>query len=187
MVVKIAEAMNAAGRGEGSDARSQRMSREASERAVLDLAATAADDDLPAIVRRLRAGGRLTPALLLAAILDGDLRLPAAALAELTSMARRRVDALVAEGRGAGFAALCRKAGLPAPFVPVLEVALRRGAPCWRTNSLPWARPAAAASRPRRSRTPRAWVSTRRAGPWCCCVGWRRRPPARRPGSSPKR
>jgi len=39
----------------------------------LDLAAVAADEDLPAIVRRLRAGSRLTPALLLAAILDGDL------------------------------------------------------------------------------------------------------------------
>lgn len=124
VVVKIAEAMAAASAGAMPDARSERMSREASERAVLDLAVLAADEDLPAIVRRLRAGGRLTPALLLAAILDGDLRLPAAALAELTGMARRRVDALVAEGRGAGFAALCRKAGLPAPFVPVLEAAL---------------------------------------------------------------
>ncbi|MGL4443072.1 MAG: DUF2336 domain-containing protein [Alsobacter sp.] len=125
VVVKISEAISgfSAGR-DGADARRERMSREASERAVLDLAAVAADEDLPAIVRRLRAGGRLTPALLLAAILDGDLRLPSAALAELTGMNRRRVDALVTEGRGGGFTALCRKAGLTASFVPVLEVAL---------------------------------------------------------------
>ncbi len=125
VVVKISEAMAASAAGrDATDARSERMSREASERAVLDLVLTATDEDLPAIVRRLRAGGRLTPALLLTAVLDGDLRLPAAALAELTGMNRRRVDALVAEGRGAAFTALCRKAGLPASFVPVLETAM---------------------------------------------------------------
>ncbi|MHB2168207.1 DUF2336 domain-containing protein [Alsobacter sp. R-9] len=119
VVLRISEAMASAG-----DGRAERQQREASERAVLDLAARADDAEVTAMVRRLRSTGRLTAALVLAAVVDGDLRLPAAAFVDLTGMNRKRVDALLSEGRGAGFAALCRKAGLPETFVPVLEAAL---------------------------------------------------------------
>ncbi len=123
VVVRISEAM-AGVRGPASDADREHHARDNAERALLDATASVPDADLPAVVKRLRWEGRLTPALVLAAVLDGDLRLPTAVLHELAGMNARRVGALLVEGRGAAFAAVCRKAGLPAGFVPVLETAL---------------------------------------------------------------
>lgn len=91
--------------------RGERVMAEAREAAAVTIAAE--PDECDALVRHLCAGGQLTAGLLLRALLSGRVALLEAALAELTGQPRRRVAAILADRRGAGFAALYRKAGLP--------------------------------------------------------------------------
>jgi hypothetical protein len=67
---------------------------------------------------------QLTAGLILRAILS--LRLPFAeiALAELSGLSRARVAGLMLEPQGAGFAALHRRAGLPALLLPAIRAGL---------------------------------------------------------------
>jgi uncharacterized protein (DUF2336 family) len=98
---------------------------EAAERATLTLAATASEEDLAELARHLRQSGQLTARLLLRAMVLGHMDLAAALVAELSGIDRRRASGLLSGSRGAGFAAVYRKAGLPARlervFVEVVD------------------------------------------------------------------
>jgi uncharacterized protein (DUF2336 family) len=120
VVRALSEALGAA----GFAGRSGLAAREASDKACVDVIVGSPDDDVPALVERLRRDGRLTPILILQGVLNGDVRLLAAALALLSRQKPARVKALVGEGRGPAFEALFRKAGLPAGLLPVLEAAI---------------------------------------------------------------
>ena len=120
VVRALSEAIGAAGfAGRGGLA-----AREASDKACVDVILGSPDDDVPALVDRLRRDGRLTPILILQGVLNGDLRLLGAALALLSRQKPSRVKGLVNEGRGPAFEALCRKAGLPGGLLPVIEAAI---------------------------------------------------------------
>jgi uncharacterized protein (DUF2336 family) len=105
-------------------ARSEAVTRDEAERGTLTLAAQTDDAALPDFVAHLRATSQLTPGLLLRGLLGGDLRLFLGALVALSGMAPRRVAALAAEPPSAGFAALCRKAGLPDGLVLPFRLAV---------------------------------------------------------------
>jgi uncharacterized protein (DUF2336 family) len=82
-------------------------------------------DDLPDFVRHLRETARLTPALLLRAVLGGDLGLLREALAELSGMESGRVASLMRSRADATLAALLRRAGLPGFLERPLIAAIR--------------------------------------------------------------
>ncbi len=90
----------------------------------MSLAGDAGDQALAALAVRLRKDGRLTPQLLLRAVLCGEVRLFAAALADLAEMEPRRAMGFVQSRSPVGFAALCRKAGLPRMMDPAFAAAL---------------------------------------------------------------
>ncbi len=72
----------------------------------------------------LRRGGHLTPALVLRALLSGQVALFEAALSELSGQSLGRVAGLVRHRNGLGFAALYRSSGLPEVLAPVFRAAL---------------------------------------------------------------
>lgn len=97
---------------------------DAADKACLAVIVDSPDEDVPAMVDQLRRDGRLTPMLLLHAILRGDVRPLVATLVHLTRQKPERVRALVSAGHGPAFEALVRKAGLSASLLPVIEAAL---------------------------------------------------------------
>ncbi len=103
--------------------RSRRATREARERTTIALAGDEPDGVL-ALVRHLREAGQLNAGLILRALLSGELALVEGAIAELAGLPPRRVAALMHDRRGAGFAALYRKAGLPPTLEPGFAAAL---------------------------------------------------------------
>ena len=110
-----------------TDARAQRVTREASEKASIIIVSDAcgsADDGPLALVRHLRSSGALTAGLVLRALLSGNRSLFEAALAELSGMPFARVSGLVGGWRGAAFPALYQRAGLPKALLPAFEAAL---------------------------------------------------------------
>ncbi len=112
-----------------SPERAARVTREATDQAAVTLAAQAVrrDGALGArrLVEHLRAAGRLTPALMLRAILSGNLALFEAAVSALSDLPMARVTGLVRGASGLGFAALYARAGLPMPLLPIFEAAVR--------------------------------------------------------------
>lgn len=94
--------------------RGKRVIRDAWERATMDLAASCSEADLRALIAHLQDTGRLTVALILRALLQGDWTFMVASLAYLSGLPERRVSKLAADRRGAGFQALYTKADLPA-------------------------------------------------------------------------
>lgn len=110
--------------------RSERVTREAKERATVSL--TAHDiEEAHDLVAHLRESAQLTPALILRALLSGATTFVEAAFAELSDMPLSRVAGLLADPRGAGFAAVYRKTGLSASLAPAFRAAFealrRRG------------------------------------------------------------
>ena len=108
--------------------RAERLRRDASERAIIDIAlAEAQDDSLDGaldMARHLRAAGRLTPALMLRALLSGDRCLFEAALAELAGQPLARAAGFVRFHQGSGFQALFDRARMPPNLLPVFQAAL---------------------------------------------------------------
>lgn len=107
--------------------RAERVAREARDKAAVIIAAEAAAAPGAAtldLARHLRTAGRLTPALLLRALLSGDAGFFAAALADLGGMTTQRVAGLMRDPRGSGFAALYARAGLPAALAPAFRAAI---------------------------------------------------------------
>ena len=105
-------------------ARARRIAREAREQTIVALARARSPGELADLVGWLRANGALTVALLMRALMSGELGLFRHALADLADMPEKRVAGLVANGRGQGFAALYLKAGLPEAFLPAFRAAL---------------------------------------------------------------
>ncbi len=105
--------------------RANRVTREACEQAHVIIAATETTETGAArLVAHLRAAGQLTASLLLRALLSGNVGLFEAALAELAELPLARVKGLTRDWRSAGFAALCRKAGLSDALLPAFRAAV---------------------------------------------------------------
>ncbi|CAO4180205.1 DUF2336 domain-containing protein [Methylorubrum aminovorans] len=130
IVALMAEQLSRFGQDAGwiTSERGDRAAREARDAAALALSDEAEEAQLVRLVAHLRVQEQLTAGLILRAILS--LRLPFAeiALAELSGLSRARVAGLMLEPHGAGFAALHRRAGLPALLLP----AIRAGLTVWR-------------------------------------------------------
>jgi uncharacterized protein (DUF2336 family) len=109
-----------------SQQRAERVTREASEKVALNLAAHADgfEADLMSLITQLRRTNRLTPGLMLRSLLSGETTLAEAALADLASMPLSRVAGILQDRRGHGIAALCRKAGIPAMLIPAFAAAI---------------------------------------------------------------
>jgi uncharacterized protein (DUF2336 family) len=88
------------------------------------LAAGAGADDVRRLIADVRRRGRLTPALILRGLLSLNLPLVEAAFAELTGYPVARIAGLLHDPCGVGFAALYRRAGLPARLEPAFEAGL---------------------------------------------------------------
>ncbi len=90
-----------------------RFLREATEQGTVAMAATIGPELMQPLVAHLRQSGQLTAALLLRAILCGNISFFEAALASLSGMPLDKMEGLVRERHGNGFRAVYRKAGLP--------------------------------------------------------------------------
>jgi uncharacterized protein (DUF2336 family) len=107
-----------------SPERAQRIAREAAEQATVAILGSCEGGELGELVRRMRAAGTLTVAALMRALLCGDRDFFVRAVAELSDVAERRVAAFARKPESHGFAALYRKARLPAAFLPAFRAAL---------------------------------------------------------------
>jgi uncharacterized protein (DUF2336 family) len=107
-----------------SPERAERIARDAREQAAVAIARASDDEQLGELVRRMRAGGTLTVAVLMRALLCGDRALFVQALAEISGLPARRVAAFAANPAGHGFAALYERARLPTAFLPAFRAAL---------------------------------------------------------------
>ncbi|KQP37745.1 MULTISPECIES: DUF2336 domain-containing protein [unclassified Methylobacterium] len=113
-------------------ARGERASREALERSTLEVSAGADGADLARLVSHLRIRGQLNAGLILRAILSGRMAFAEAALSDLTGLKADRVAGLMHDPSASGFAALHRRAGLPAVLLPAFVAALS----AWREAGL---------------------------------------------------
>ena len=111
-----------------SPARADNLRRESHDKGVVTIAARCRASAGPAgpraLVRHLRAHGRLTPALLLRALLSGNGDLCEAALAHLSGLEPARAAGHMRAPDSLGFASLYAKAGLPPVLLPVFRAAL---------------------------------------------------------------
>ena len=111
-----------------SPERAARLSREARDRANVSIAAETALGSgckgLRAFVSHLRQSDALTACLMLRALLSGRPEFFEAALVELSGLSEARVASGLSAFRGAGFAAVYAKAGLPDKFLTVFRAAL---------------------------------------------------------------
>ncbi len=111
-----------------SKERADRVVREERDRAnvviAVETSAMEARESLRDLATHLCAAGHLTTSLLLRALLSGDRSLLVVALAELTDVGENRIDGVLRDFRGAGFAALYRRAGLPEKYFFAFRAAL---------------------------------------------------------------
>ena len=111
-----------------SPARAEQVGRECRDKAAVTVAVRSVRHDgaggLRQLATHLRKGGHLTPALMLRALLSGNIALFEAAVAELSNTTSIRVSGHVRDPGGLAFAALYDKAGLPAALLPVFRAAL---------------------------------------------------------------
>lgn len=108
--------------------RAERLSREARDKANVIIVADAAERDgrqgVRELVTHLRQSRQLTASLVLRALLSGNRDLFEAALVELSGLRDDKVAGLIRDARGAGFAALYTRAGLPEQILPAFRAAL---------------------------------------------------------------
>ncbi len=111
-----------------SHERANRMLREERDKAnVLIVAETAEYDGrrgVRELVAHLRVSGHLTTSLVLRALLSCNRDLFEASLVELSGLHEDKVAAMLNDFRGAGFAAVYMRAGLPEKFMPAFRAAL---------------------------------------------------------------
>ena len=107
-----------------SPQRAERIAREAREQATVTILRGTEGEELAEFVRRMRAGGTLTVAVLMRALLCGDRGFFIQALVEISGVPERRVAAFAHSPAGHGFAALYGKARLPPAFLPAFRAAL---------------------------------------------------------------
>jgi uncharacterized protein (DUF2336 family) len=107
------------------DARLARLERDASDRAAVIIADESEHRaSVLQLVAHLRATGQLTLNFVFRTLLGGRLELFKAALSDLSGLSMARIDGLVRQFESNGFAALCRKAGLPDECLFVMRLAL---------------------------------------------------------------
>ncbi|MGL4728703.1 MAG: DUF2336 domain-containing protein [Bosea sp. (in: a-proteobacteria)] len=99
-----------------SPERAERITRDAADGVAITIAEEHGGDVAHDVATRLREKGRLTPALMLRALVFGRPALAEAAFADLSGLPMERVSSLLWQRRFAGFASLYRKAGLPEAF-----------------------------------------------------------------------
>ncbi|KAF2990294.1 DUF2336 domain-containing protein [Methylocystis sp. MJC1] len=108
--------------------RAERLSREERDKANVIIVTETAERDgrhgVRELVSHLRASQQLTASLVLRALLSGNRDLFEAALVELSGLRAEKVAGLLRDFRGAGFAALYSRAGLPEKFLPAFRAAL---------------------------------------------------------------
>jgi uncharacterized protein (DUF2336 family) len=111
-----------------SPSRAESLRRDSHDKGVVTIAArcreTIGAAGPRALVTHLRTQGRLTPALLLRALLSGNRDLCEAAFAHLSSVLPGRVEGHMRAPASLGFASLYAKAGLPPSLLPVFRAAL---------------------------------------------------------------
>lgn len=100
------------------------VARDARERATIAASFEAPADDMPALARQLIDADELTPAFLIRAAASGQTLLFETALAALSGMPQRRVNALLRSARASSLKALFQKAGLPERTFPVFAAAI---------------------------------------------------------------
>ena len=106
-----------------SDLKMMRVLNETKESSAI-LIADGGSSDVSELIRHLRMRGTLTPGFLLRSLLSGSKTVFLQALVDLTQMPRDRVDGLIKNFRGSGFAALFAKAGLPGTLLQAFCAAL---------------------------------------------------------------
>lgn len=111
--------------------RAKSVAREACDRATVAIAAGQTPEQVAALVRHLAQTGQLTGALLLRALLSGNLHFLIDALAELSGLSPNRISSVLADRSGHGFRALFERAGLPqgaySAFRAAIEVVQEMG------------------------------------------------------------
>jgi uncharacterized protein (DUF2336 family) len=114
LVRQVADALGATVRAKSwlSEARATAVTREATDRATIAIAANSKPAALPSLIEHLRATGQLTTALMLRAVCAGNLDFFQAALAALAGVPLGRVVNLVASHRLGALRAIYGKAGL---------------------------------------------------------------------------
>ncbi|MBY5402417.1 DUF2336 domain-containing protein [Rhizobium leguminosarum] len=93
--------------------RLERISREATEAAIVSIAGDVAPREIPDLVTHLRLSGRLTPSFLMHTLCAGKVDFFAGAIVDLTACSERRVRSILATGRMHAVRALYESAGLP--------------------------------------------------------------------------
>lgn len=111
-----------------SSERVDRLAREERDKANVIIVAETIERDgrhgVRDLVAHLRASQQLTASLVLRALLSGNHDLFEAALVELSGLREDKVAGFLRDFRGAGFAALYARAGLPEKFLPAFRAAL---------------------------------------------------------------
>lgn len=97
---------------------------DASGKAAVEIAASAAFGDMMHYARHLREAGQLTPALMVRAICTGNSTLFEAGIALLSRSSLSRVQSIIEAGRLPAFKALYGKTGLPKSVYPVFAAAI---------------------------------------------------------------
>jgi uncharacterized protein (DUF2336 family) len=95
----------------------------ARERATVGLI-QAGGTDLETMLHQMHAGGRLTPSIVLRALMTGDVEFFIAALARRSGVPTANAHALASDRGDMGLKALVQRAGLPDELVPVFRVGL---------------------------------------------------------------
>jgi uncharacterized protein (DUF2336 family) len=97
----------------------------ARERASLDLVEQAARaSDLPSFIAHLQRGGRLTPSLMLRALVNGQMSFFEWAVAELAGVPQHRAWLMIHDAGELGLKAIYERAGLPSRLLPAFRAAV---------------------------------------------------------------
>jgi uncharacterized protein (DUF2336 family) len=125
-VAQLSRSLSAFATGCGwlSEARARKITAEADDKAIVAIAGTSRADEMRGLVRHLRKSGKLTTALILRALLSGNLPLFEEALSDLSGVPLSRVSGFVHARRSSGFEAVCNKAGIPKKVLPAFRAAL---------------------------------------------------------------
>ncbi len=111
-----------------SATRAKRITRDATDHASITISADCLHRDGEAgsvrLVASLRAAGRLTPALILRALLCGNAAFFNAAMSDLSGLPLARVAGMAFGGQGIKFTALYAKAGLPPTLLAAFQAAV---------------------------------------------------------------
>ncbi|WP_409457344.1 DUF2336 domain-containing protein [Rhizobium sp.] len=100
------------------------MTREAGDEAIVAIAGSIFQDEIPLLVEHLKTSGRLTPALLIHALCSGKVDFFASAIVSLVHLEERRVRAILATGRVHAVRALFEAAGIGRDIVAVFVEAV---------------------------------------------------------------